>query len=557
MIDSSISSYDADCMKVIDPKHRKEFGQYATPYNIAQFMVNIAAYKKEALSVLDPSVGCGIFPDLFLELMLKGPTDKANKITGFDIDNQMVNITKMRLTKKNISKCTLSLHNEDFLLSDISQEFNIVICNPPYVKSNRIKIKDTYLKNLKSKYGYTLSGKNGLDGFFLLKSIRLLNENGTFVFITPAEFLNSGYGFDIKRYLLKDMKLNAFIYLDIDSFVFEDGMSSALIIVATKSRIIEDNHKVKFFKLTQLDSITKINPDLSVNGSLEDISVREYLQRDLDPNEKWLPKFSPSSLDVVDKTNYIKLGEIFNVHRGIATGANKFFTLSRTEVQEWGIPEKYLLPIITKAPYASPPTFTEKDFVKLIEEGKKTFLLNINEMMPKSIEKYLQYGVSLRIHKTYLNSKRKKWFFVEQRNTPQLFAKVFQRNGLEFIWNKAGIKNLTCFHGLYPKFSDIRIAKALILYSLTSKGKATIEEQSRKYAGGLNKLEPRDVEKILIPDFTKFSESELEQISLFFDKHESEGYIKLKKETNKAFDHLFARKVINENEKKTSVINSQ
>lgn len=556
MIKSSIESYDADCMKAIDPKHRKEFGQYATPYNIAQFMVNIATYKKEALSVLDPSVGCGIFLDLILELLLKSPDDKANKITGFDIDNQMVNITKMRLTKKNISKCSLSLHNEDFLLSEISQKFNIVVCNPPYVKSNRIKNKNAYLENLKNKYGYTLSGKNGLDGFFLLKSIRSLNENGTLVFITPSEFLNSGYGVDIKRYLLKEMKLNAFIYLDVDSFVFEDGMSSALIIVATKSRIVEDNHKVRFLKLTQLDSITKINPDLSVNDSQADILVREYSQRNLDPNEKWLPKFSQSSLDLVDKTNYIKLGELFNVHRGIATGANKFFTLSRTEVIKWGVPEKYLLPIISKASYASPPTFTEKDFVKLIEEGKKTFLLNINETMPKGIEKYLHYGVSLGIDKTYLNSKRKKWFFVEQRSAPQLFAKVFQRNGLEFIWNKAGIKNLTCFHGLYPKFSDIRIAKALILYSLTSKGKATIEEQSRKYAGGLNKLEPKDVEKISIPDFTKFSESELEQINSFFDSHESEEYIQLKEETNNAFDHLFARKAISQMEKGTSVINS-
>ena len=463
----------------------------------------------------------------------------------------------MRLEKRNTTNCSVNLYNEDFLFAEINKEFNLIICNPPYVKSNRIRNKDAYLKNLKHKYGYKVSGKNGLDGLFLLKAIRLLSDDGTLVFITPSEFLNSGYGSDIKRYLLNELKLNAFIYLDTESFVFEDGMSSALITVATKSEIVEEDHKVKFFKLKQIDSITKINQDLCVNGSQKDILFQEYLQKDLDPAEKWLPKFNPSHLDLVDKTNYIRLGKLFDVHRGIATGANKFFTLSLTEAKEWGIPEKYLLPVITKASYATPPSFTEKDFTRLVEVGKKTFLLSINEIMPTGIEKYLQYGISIGVHKTFLNRKRKKWFFSEQRETPQLFAKVFQRNGLEFIWNKAGVKNLTCFHGLYPKFSDIRIIKALILYSLTSIGKATIEEQSRKYAGGLNKLEPRDVEKILIPNFTKFSGSELDRISLFFDQCESEEYARLKEKTNKVFDYLFPRKVIDETGNMKKVITTQ
>ncbi|MEM3846435.1 MAG: N-6 DNA methylase [Candidatus Parvarchaeota archaeon] len=539
MNDNLIASYDASCMKKIDIKRRKELGQYPTPYKIAQFMVDIAIFNRSSPTVLDPSVGCGIFLDLITDRLLSCYNDNPSEIVGFDVDKAMVETTRIRLLEKQYTNSKIIIHNADFLLSEIHQKFDVIICNPPYVKSNRILNKTAYLTYLNQKFNYQINGKTGLDGFFLLKAVKLLNEDGTLVFITPSEFLNSGYGTDIKRYLLKDLKIDALIYLDTNSFIFEDGMSSALITVAHKSKDSQNLHKIKFIKLKEIDALNRISPTLDIDNSQMDISVQEYLQKELDPAEKWLPKFSFNNGNRGKQASYIKLKDLFVVHRGIATGANKFFTLSPEEAKYWNIPEKYLQPVICKASYASLPAFTQSNYSQLSKSGKKTLLLSINEENPEGVDDYLQYGLKMGVDKTFLNSRRKKWFFIENREPPQLFAKVFRRDGFVFILNTANVKNLTCFHGLYPKVNDIRISKALILYSLTSKGQLAIQEQTRKYAGGLNKLEPKDIENILIPNFSNFSDDDLEMINRFFDENQFLKYSKLKDKTEKAFSILF------------------
>jgi len=63
--------------------------------------------------------------------------------------------------------------------------------------------------------------------------------------------------------------------------------------------------------------------------------------------------------------------------RGIATGANDFFTLSDDEVRRWGLPAAVLRPCVTKAAHVAGAQFTADDFAALRAAGRKAWLFDV------------------------------------------------------------------------------------------------------------------------------------------------------------------------------------
>jgi len=104
--------------------------------------------------------------------------------------------------------------------------FDIVIGNPPYVRQENIEDpqevydKATYKAKLQQSvyaaypafFGYNgakntvarkIDGKSDYYVFFYLHGLKLLNERGSFCFITSNSWLDVGYGRDLQEFLLK------------------------------------------------------------------------------------------------------------------------------------------------------------------------------------------------------------------------------------------------------------------------------------------------------------------------------------------------------------------
>ena len=43
----------------------------------------------------------------------------------------------------------------------------------------------------------------------------------------------------------------------------------------------------------------------------------------------------------------VRLGDIATVKRGVTTGANAFFYLTREDIERWGVEDEYLSPVMT------------------------------------------------------------------------------------------------------------------------------------------------------------------------------------------------------------------
>ena len=98
--------------------------------------------------------------------------------------------------------------------------------------------------------------------------------------------------------------------------------------------------------------------------------------------------------------------------RGIATGANSFFSLSLSRYKRLGLPRSALKHCITKSARLN-QTFNSKDIQRMEKSDSNIFILDVKNTYDKSIKKYILYGEREGFHLRYLTSKRNPWYRIK------------------------------------------------------------------------------------------------------------------------------------------------
>jgi adenine-specific DNA-methyltransferase len=521
---------EKDYAQMVSFEHRKKFAQFFTPYPIAEFMSNWVLGNKQLKTVLDPAFGLGIFARAIR---------KANKdciIKGFDIDENI--LQEANTIFEDEPNTTLFL--KDYMFNDWENRYDGIICNPPYFKFHDYENKTT-LKEIEEKLGLKLNGFTNLYTLFLLKSAYQLNKNGRAAYIIPSEFLNSDYGKLVKSYLIKNKLLRYIIIFDFEENVFDDALTTASILLFANDK---KKSEVEFINIKTLDELTSLQNKIQSypkNKSEKAISFSE-----LNPEIKWRAYYQKQNAarfkNLVPFSNYGK------VVRGIATGANEYFTFNQSKAKQYNIDEKYLLPCITKSVDISGAFFTKEDFEQLKQQDKSVYLFNATEPNEASIKKYIAKGETEEVNKKFLTASRNPWHSLEKRPPSPIWVSVFNRNGLRFIRNEAMISNLTTFHCIYLNmFSEPKV-DLLFAYLLTDMSKEIFNDNRREYGNGLHKFEPNDINKALMLDLDKINKADEEKIlSLYckYRKSELSGKANegLLEEMNGIFLKLFSNEV--------------
>ena len=130
--------------------------------------------------------------------------------------------------------------------------------------------------------------------------------------------------------------------------------------------------------------------------------------------------------------------------------------------------------------------------------------------------------MKLNIDKKFLTSHRTPWYTVENRPPSPIWVGVFNRGGLRFIRNEAGIKNLTTFHCIYVNTLYSDITDLIYSYLLTDVAHEIFNDNRREYGGGLEKFEPNDLNNSHIFDFTILTDDEKNEIlDLYYQYRDS------------------------------------
>jgi adenine-specific DNA-methyltransferase len=230
------------------------------------------------------------------------------------------------------------------------------------------------------------------------------------------------------------------------------------------------------------------------------IRLSRFARPRLDPNRKWQNYITPKSVNSYG-LSMAPLGKYASCSRGIATGANGFFTLSESTRLELGIPVEDLLPCVTRSSDVPGFIFTREDYNELLNSDSRVYLLNPKQPLCEKTEAYIDEGIRRGIDRRYLPAHRDTWFWPERQTPAPIWVMVFSRQRTRFIWNRAGVNHLTTFHGIYPNESGRVFFALLLVYLWSDTCQLLMPEHQRQYGNGLKKYEPRDIEKILVPDF--------------------------------------------------------
>lgn len=487
--------------KKVGISHRKKYAQFFTPEEVAEVMVDWVLKNKSLKKVLEPAFGLGVFSRLILK-------ENPNlEIKGFDVDPLI--FEEAYNSFRELSNVNLIL--EDYLFNDWKNKYDGILCNPPYFKFHDYENKKA-LEEIRKRLKVNLNGFTNIYTLFLLKSIYQLKEGGKAAYIIPSEFLNSDYGTFVKRYLIKTNALKHIIIFDFKENVFDDALTTSAILLLSKDN---SSSSVSFTTVENRQQFEEIK--IQIKSSKTKLSSKTINNKDLDPNIKWRAYYQ-EQLSKKYK-NLVPFKKVAKVVRGIATGANEYFTFNKEKAERLNISDSSLLPCITKSKDVNSPFFTTEQFEKLVNANANIYLFNAGKIpLDNNVLKYIKLGEEEGVHKKFLTSRRNPWFINENRPPSPIWVSVFNRNNVKFIRNEAEISNLTTFHCIYLKsdlFSSIDV-DLLFAYLLTDIAREIFSDNRREYGDGLKKFEPNDLNNGLMLDLSQLTEEEKGDIKTLY-----------------------------------------
>jgi len=469
----------------------REKGQFWTPDWIAEAMVGYVIHNG-CDTVFDPAVGAGVFFKAAKTLAREIGRDLT--LQGSEIDPQALNLaTRNGLTAHDLAGVKIT----DFVLNPPTGRFKAIVANPPYIRHHRLpqqtkaEIKAFGVKLL----GKALDGRAGIHVYFLLRALELLDVNGRLAFIMPADtcegvFAPSLWGWITQRYCL-----DAVVTFSSDASPFP-GVDTNPIIVLIRNAPPEEYFlwsKCTRHETDQLKSWMR--------SGLTDTSGNDLLIERRPLSEGITTGLTRPAIQA--EANGPVLGDFVKVLRGIATGANEFFLLTRPQADLLELPDEFLRPTIARTRDVVGDTITPDMLRALAKKGRPTLLLSpdgrpVHEF-PTSVRKYLAHGEEMGLPEKPLIAQRRPWYKMEVRTVPSfLFAYLGRRNS-RFIRNLAGVVPLTGFLCVYPLQDESDYIDKLwhvLRHPLTT---ANLTLVGKSYGGDAIKVEPRALERLPLP----------------------------------------------------------
>ena len=488
---------------------------FVTPPEYARDMAccALAAFGDSSKRILfgDSAIGTGA-----LFIAIKRVVDTVNNqekrdysfesAIGVDIDYSMAKEAFLRCNKRKLKV----IYGDALSPSiDLGEKRNMMIVNPPYnrhediPKEYRVKIQQL----AERQTGIHVSANSGLYVYHLLIMDKWLDDKGVAVWLLPSIVLQARYGYAVRKYLTENVTLTSLHIYNEEKLQFNETLISTMIVAFKKEPPTESCD----ISVTFGDSIS--NPTISKKITLKELK---------DGIDNWRNTINNSQINS-EQTELSKLdirfSSLFDVKRGIATGANSFFVMPREFARENGIPEIALKPVLPKARYLKTQIVEAKeDGYPDVEPQLVLIDCNLDEdEIKKQYPDFYNYLQKAKgqdkngkpIVDRHLVKARKPWYKQEQREAPMFLLTYMGRKKEElptlyFILNKSNAVGLNTYLFLYPKpwlkalleKEDYLCEK--LLSALNSSSKKVIEQQTRVYSGGLQKLEPNELKNLPI-----------------------------------------------------------
>ena len=284
--------------------HKKNFGQYFTPYPIAKFMSSLFPATDRKIKLLDPGAGIGTLSCSFMERIVKEKWNTPDiHISAYDIDKDVHEVLSknIALSSSAFKKSDYEIFSEDFLektsseyICKTNETYTHVIMNPPYKK---------ILTNSKERQSARVFGLETVNLYsaFMGAAISLTEDNGYVVAIVPRSFCNGVYYKPFREFILKNCAIKHIHLFESRDKAFRDEavLQENIIIMLQKNaeqgdvkvsycnddsfvglsefdvpfnQILHENDREKYFNIPTKKQVG--NENLRVYSNLKDLGIK-------------------------------------------------------------------------------------------------------------------------------------------------------------------------------------------------------------------------------------------------------------------------------------------
>ena len=353
--------------------------------------------------------------------------------------------------------------------------------------------------------GVRLGGLAGLYCHFMGLAHAWLAEDGIAAWLVPSEFMDVNYGGALKKYLLTQVELLRIHRFDPKDLQFADALVSSAVVWFRKRRP-KTGHTVEF----------------TFGGThLHPTYTRWVSVAALHSEAKWT-RFPMEEVRTVN--NGLRLDDFFKIQRGLATGDNQFFIMTREQIEARNLPREFFKPILPSPRYV-PMDEIEADSDGMPKLERQLFMLDcrlpeddIKDRYP-FLWAYLQTGKPS-VSERYLCHSRSPWYSQENRLPAPIVCTYMGRDlkrgrPIRFILNRSQATAANVYLMLYPKpilahaFERDPEIVSKVWAHLNAIDMPSLIGEGRVYGGGLYKMEPKELANVpaeaiaaLLPDET-------------------------------------------------------
>lgn len=297
--------------KLISAKHRKLYGQYTTPTNLARLLVNLTIENKN-LSVLDPCCGTGTIAKEALNLKREYSVHNnsiQDKIWASDKIAFPLQLATISLFDPNAKAEIINVFQEDVANLSIGQDilffdpnngnevhkslpaFDYIVSNLPFVKgqdipeyNETIRLINNFIENSIGEV-YKLDQRADLAYYIPFKLWSLLNENGKLGIIISNSWLGTDSGTKFR------LSLRKFFYIE-------------NIVTSGNGRWFDNAKVITNILILKKKSLNEVESDISQEQICFTTLKQKIDELDLDENISYIRNNSARDNAIVRKVIY-------------------------------------------------------------------------------------------------------------------------------------------------------------------------------------------------------------------------------------------------------------
>jgi adenine-specific DNA-methyltransferase len=455
------------------PVVRRQAGAVYTPVALVEPMVHWTLDQQPA-RVIDAGSGSGRFSAAVARLA------PDVQVVAIDLDPLATLMTRASLAVLGHGKALVINGDYTKVRLERIEGMTAYLGNPPYLRHHDLPPRTkAWAQAAAGLLGRTISGLAGLHALFYLATAHHGRDGDVGCFVTSAEWLDVNYGRVVRELLLENLGGEAIYVIEPESLPFGETATTAAI------ACFRVGDKPPKLRLRGVPSVTDLP---TLDGG------HEITRERLVAAARW-SHFVRTSKPIPE--GYVELGELCRVHRGAVTGANATWVRRRGDVT---LPESVLFPSVTKARelFAAGERLTSLDGLRVVVDLPEDLDM-LDPADRKLVMPFLTEARKAGVKKGYIASYRKAWWRVGLRDPAPILATYMARRPPAFVRNEASARHINIAHGIYPRVELGADALDRLAHVLRT---TVAIAAGRTYAGGLTKFEPKEMERLLVPDVT-------------------------------------------------------